>query len=152
MSPTALHALREQRLTICERWTALLRVEPVNSPLALPDALVHLIPDSVEEVLRELERPGDGRLTLGAAHKVPVPVCGCNRNPYLAYFKAGEQALLETLVLEQAKMDPSQRRESDLAQLIRATRSLAAAEIDTFCGVCTHHAEGENCRFQESVN
>ncbi len=147
MSPTALRILREQRQAICDRWAALLRVEPVNSPLALPDALVHLIPDSVEEVFRELARSGDGRLTLGGARRISLPVCGCNRNPYLSYFKAGEQALLETLVLEQARMSPEDRREADLAHLIHAARSLASSEIDTFCGVCTHHGESAGCRF-----
>lgn len=152
MTPTVLRALREQQFSLCQRWEALLRIEPVNTPLALPDALSHLIPASVDQILHELARPGAAKLTLPAARKIHVPECGCNRNPYLAHFKAGEQAFLETLVLLQAEWPATERRPEDLADVVRAIRTLAGAEIDTFCGVCTHHGESAACRHYVPVS
>jgi hypothetical protein len=151
MTPLVLRSLREQRFSLCRRWEALLRVEPVNTPLALPDALTLLIPDSVESILRELARPGSGKLTLNDARGIKLPVCGCNRNPYLAHFRAGEQAFLETVVLIQVEVMPSDRRQEDLADVVRAIRALAGSEIDTFCSLCTHHGESPACRFHEET-
>jgi hypothetical protein len=151
MSPLVLRVLREQRFSLCRRWEALLRVEPVNTPLAIPDALTHLIPDSVESILHELTKPGSGRLTLNDARGIKLPVCGCNRNPYLAHFRAGEQAFLETVVLIQVDIPHAERRQEDLADVVRAVRALAGSEIDTFCSLCTQNGESPGCRFHEST-
>ncbi len=124
----------------------MLRVEPVNTPLALPDAMSRLIPGALDEIFRELEKTNIPPLTLRAARRIALPVCGCNRNPYLAHFKAAEQALLEELVLLQADQPPRFRSEQDLAEIVCATRLLGCEEIEAFCGICVHRAESPNCR------
>ncbi|ACB74983.1 hypothetical protein [Opitutus terrae] len=146
MTPGFLEALCARQPQIREHWAVLLRIEPANSPLALPDTLVHLIPDSVQKILAAVGKRSPGKLTLQTAHAIQVPVCGCNRNPYLAYFKAGEQALLEAAVTLQAEQPLHRSTEQDLAELVAATRRFAAEEIEAFCGICTHRGEEAGCR------
>ena len=62
---------------------------------------------------------------------------------------AGEQAFVEAAVLLQAESPPHDRRESDVAEVVRAVRTLARAEIENFCGVCTHHGAIAGCRYGE---
>jgi hypothetical protein len=141
MQSALVSALRAQRPQICERWRALLHAEPVSSPLANPDALVHLIDWSLEEIFRALttltprRRPGRGGVL---DYK---PDCPCGRNPLLAYFIAGEQAMQEALVLGQsaaASLDPIER-DASLAELKLVLHHFARREIEAFCGVCQHH-------------
>lgn len=146
MSPAILDALRQRRDSIQQRWETLQRVEPVNTPLALPDAMAHLIPESLDAIFHELAQSDEQSLTLREVRRTTLPICGCNRNPYLAHFKAAEQALLEELVLLQADQPPPARREQDLAAIVRATRLLGGEEIDAFCGVCQHRGESPGCR------
>jgi len=146
MCPEILDALRQRRASLQQRWETLLRVEPVNTPLALPDAVSRLIPGTLDEIFRQLEKPAPAPLTLREARRIGLPVCGCNRNPYLAHFKAAEQALLEELVLLQAAQPPHLRREQDLAEVVRVTRLLGGADIESFCGICVHRAESPHCR------
>ncbi len=146
MCPEILDALRQRRPSIQRRWETLLHVEPVNTPLAIPDAVSRLIPGSLDEIFRQLETPAPTPLDLRAARRIPLPICGCNRNPYLAHFKAAEQALLEELVLLQAAQPPHLRHEQDLADIVRVTRQLGSADIESFCGICLHRAESPDCR------
>jgi hypothetical protein len=146
MSPPILDALRQRRSSLQTRWETLLRVEPVNTPLALPDAMAHLIPDSLDEIFRELARTHEPHLTLQQARRTSLPLCGCNRNPYLAHFKAAEQALLEELVLIQAGQPRELRREQDLAEIVLVTRRLGGGELEAFCSLCVHRGELPGCR------
>ena len=54
MQSHLLSALRAQHQQIRSRWTALLHVEPVSTPLANPNALVHLLDWTLEEIYRGL--------------------------------------------------------------------------------------------------
>lgn len=146
MTPNVVDALRAKQSQITTRWAALLRIEPVNTALALPDALVHLIPETLGQILGALVKTSSRAPSLSAARAIALPVCGCNRNPYLSHFRAGERALVETLELVQAESPAGARSQQDLAELIWVTRTLAADEIETFCGVCTHRGESEGCR------
>src|SRR5829696_4499179 len=98
MAPQFVVKLQTRAASIRERWESLLRVEPVNGPLANPDALVHLIPDSLRQIFAALVKSNKAPVSLHAA-KIPLPACDCGHNPYLAYFVAGQQALAESLVL-----------------------------------------------------
>lgn len=138
-----LEKLRGRSAAIHVAWETLLRVEPVSSPLANPDTLTRLIPDTIAHVLTALCRTpksaGDG--------KVPhAPICQCGCNPYLSYFIAGEQAFVEAAVLAQAELAPPKRSASDINHVIRVIRQLAENEIDDFCGVCTHRGTAHACR------
>lgn len=141
MQEALLHGLEAQRRKIHGRWETLLRTERVNTPLAYPDSLVHLIEWTLDEVMAALRampprRRGDRHHAHGAAR----PECPCGRNPLLAFFLAGEQALLEALVLEQAariSIDPVER-DAALAELYQAIRTIARREVGAFCSVCQH--------------
>jgi hypothetical protein len=144
MHEQALTALRAHAGQIRERWEALLRIERVNTPLANPDVLIFLIPQTIEQVLKsaaKLSRPPP----LEVARKIPRPECLCGASPYLSYFTAGEQALVEALVLVQSQMADLSTRDSDLAALYWAVRSLAAKEIEAFRGVCALRAGNPAC-------
>lgn len=130
---------------MAERWDALLRLERVNSPLAHPDTLRHLIPESLREILGALEEASDPKLSLLAERAVRLPSCSCGNNPYLAYFLAGEQAVMEAVVWLQSEL--GRASEADIAQAVRVIRTQARAEIDTFCSVCTCRTKADRCRF-----
>lgn len=120
------------------RWEALLRAEPVTSPLALPDALVHLIDTTLEEIFAGLANPADVPLQLAAEKRPAPPSCACGRNPFLAYFTAGRQAVLEGLILAQAACAPLDpvRRDASLNELNDVLHRLMTREVEAFCGVC----------------
>ena len=131
---TALTARRPQ---VHARWDDLLRAEKVSTPLANPDALVHLIDWTLDEVFRTLQSLPTRRRPLRAPSRHDLD-CPCGRNPLLIYFAAGEQALQESLVLSQAKgihLDPAER-DSALQELNLALRHIASREIGAFCSLC----------------
>ena len=94
MQSTLLDALRMRQPEIRACWTELLRVEPVNTPLAHPEALAHLIDWTITEIFRSLATGGHVRRLVrdhtGTPHRSRCP---CGRNPLLSYFDAASQAL-----------------------------------------------------------
>lgn len=132
-----LQALARRAPAIRARWADLLRVERASSPLANPEALVHLIDWTLRVVLRRLQAPGTRRRPRHP-HAWPEPGCPCGRNPLRAHFAAGEQALLEALVLCQAEgPHPSPaERDAALQELNLAFRHLAHREMAAFCALC----------------
>lgn len=139
MQETLVSALRAHRPQIRGSWEALLRTEPINSPLGHPDSLVHLIDWTLDEIFTALTNPlarhrGPGA-RFGSAER---PECPCGRNPLLAYFAAGEQAMLEALVLAQAAafpLDPVER-DASFNELNLVLQHISRREIEAFCGVC----------------
>jgi hypothetical protein len=138
MQASLLHELVSRRFSIRARWEALLRAEPVTTPLGLPDALVHLIDTTLEEIFVALENSGKQ----SAAHRDDLssagPLCPCGRNPYLAYFIAADQAMREALILSQAAsspLDPVQR-DASLDEVNQALKQISRHEVEAFCGVC----------------
>lgn len=147
MDSVLLQHLRARDAVIRERWEALLRIERVNSPLANPDILVHLIPDSLERILNLVEKTARKTpLSLIAVNADRLPPCDCGCNPYLAYFVAGEQAILETVILLQSELPPNGHQESDIAEIVRAIRRLTRSEVDAFCAICTVRGTASKCR------
>ena len=146
MPPEILDRLRARSATIHVRWEALLRIEPVASPLANPDALSRLIPDSIARVFATLAGDKRAPITLREARADHLPPCDCGHNPYKAYFVAGEQAFVEAVVWLQAEAPHEAHPERDVADVIRAVRQLGRNEIDTFCGICVHHSKAVHCR------
>jgi hypothetical protein len=124
-------------------WEGFLRLEKTTSPLANPDALVHLIDTTLREVFNDLRfrSPRRHPTRAAAAH------CPCGRNPLLAYYAAGRQALREGLIGVQID-NPGQshdEREEDLQVLDEVFDQIARREIEAFCGICQfrgpQHAE-----------
>ena len=141
---TALSARRPQ---VRARWEDLLRAERASTPLANPDALVHLIDWTLDEVFRTLNSLPTRRRPLRSITRTDMD-CPCGRNPLLTYFAAGEQALQESLVLSQAScasLEPLER-DSALHELNLALRHIARREIGAFCSLCqlrNHGCEGD---------
>jgi hypothetical protein len=139
MQDSILRELHCRRFSLRARWEVLLRAEPVNSPLGHPDALVHLIDTTLDEVFTTLDNQA-GRQPASAPQTSPhtSTMCACGRNPLLAYFAAAEQAIREALILAQAALaplDPVQRDES-LDEVNRVIQVVSRREIEAFCGVC----------------
>lgn len=133
MSPALRLALLQRRADIRGRWIELLFLEPVNSPLANPHSMIFMLDHTLDEVFAALAHPEPPR-------PIALPECRCGRNPYLAYFRAGIQALHETLVLLQARepeIDPL-ARDRAFAALDAAIRGIARQEIETFASLCQH--------------
>lgn len=138
MQDELVRALRGRRAEIHARWEALLRIEKVNTPLANPDALVFMIDWTLDECFASLRPPGARHSSERAEPPATKPECPCGRNPLLTYFAAGEQAIEEALILEQARassIDPVQR-DNAFAELKLTVREIARREIEAFCAVC----------------
>jgi len=145
MQESLVNALRFRSPHIRERWGALLHAEPVTTPLANPHALVHLIDWTLYEIFQSLRSPAArrrfGRRIASATHGREC----CGRNPLLAHFVAGEQAMREALILVQAatpSLDPIER-DASLEELNQVLRDVAQHEIEAFCGVCQHRPDAD---------
>ena len=145
MDERTLHALEAQRGELHARWDALLRVEPVNSPLAHPEALKHMIDFTLLTLFGALRNPHVQRrkhLRSVRDWVADRAMCPCGRNPLLAYFVAGEQALLETLILVQAGLpDCLESRSASVLELKSELAHVAHREIETFCTLCQLRAK-----------
>lgn len=157
MQTELLDALRARQPEIRTRWAALLCVEPVNTPLAHPGALAHLIRWTLEEIFMALAHGASRERVLHPRKAAERSGCACGRNPLFAYFATAEQVMREALVLVQAEMptlDPIER-DASLAELNLALQGIAQREIDAFCGVCLHrqaNAEQSHDPARESAN
>ncbi len=131
MQAEFIRTLQAGRKQICARWEAFLRIERVNSPLANPDTLVYLFDQTLDEVF---ERLGDSvpRRSFARLNQVS------DKNPFVAYYRAGEQALLEALIHTQAKSSTldSSSRDTDLAKLKLVLGTIARREILAWEGIC----------------
>lgn len=147
MDERTLHALESQAPELHERWENLLRVEPVNTPLGQPEALKHMIDFSLNTLFAALHTPhAPKRRNLKSVREwtADPKICPCGKNPLIAYFVAGEQALLETLILVQASQpDCLETRTAAVYEAKLALANLAHREIETFCALCQLKAEGQ---------
>jgi hypothetical protein len=146
MQESLVSALRARRPQVRSRWEALLRVEPVDSPLGHPDALVHLIDWTLDEIFSGLANPLARHRATGTRFCSDEPAhCPCGRNPLLGYFTAGEQAMHEALVLTQAAcagLDPVER-DASFSELNLLLQQISRREIEAFCGVCQFRVRSE---------
>jgi hypothetical protein len=153
MQDDFIRALRGRRTEIRARWEALLRIERVNTPLANPDALVFMIDWTCDEIFAALDN-SQARKRLGRGIDARSRAeCPCGRNPLLIYFGAGEQALEEALVLEQASrpgLDPAER-DAEFDELQITLREISRREIESFCAVCQYRASAEARAPEESA-
>ena len=147
MDERMLDALTTQRPDIHRRWETLLRVEPVNSPLGDPESLKHMIDYTLDTLFAALKTQKPHRSHSSCAAKRAL--CKCGRNPLLAYFIAGEQALLETLILAQTtRPDSSENRAAEALELKESLAYVAHREIETFCALCQIREPAASAVFQ----
>ena len=144
MQEALISALRARRPGICAHWEGRLRAEPVNSPLGNPDALVHLIDWTLDEIFSTLSNPL-ARSRVGGTRLAndERAACPCGRNPLLSYFAAGKQAMHEALILVQAAaapLDPLQR-DASFEELNLLFHQISRHEIEAFCGVCQFRSQ-----------
>lgn len=132
-----LRDLQARRGEIRAHWETLLRLERATSPLAQPDTLVHLLDTTLEEIYRDLGLWSPRRHpTLAKA-----PRCPCGRNPLLAYFAAGRQALRDALIHAQSSgptPTPGQR-DTALACVDQVFEHISGREVAAFCALCQFH-------------
>jgi hypothetical protein len=100
-----------------------------------------MIDDSLDAVLSAL---GDPRRVRPAR----PPLGSDSRNPFIAYFLAGKQALLEALVLAEAESGGCSREQRDaaVAELGAAIEFVIGGEVDAFGKVCQPIAGGNGRR------
>lgn len=132
MEPLIVQELRHRRPRIRQRWETFLRLEKVTTPLANPDTLVFGVDRSLSEIFSALLRPG--RLPpAGPA----TPECACGQHPLRAYYRAGEQAVLEALVLIQAARPPdAAERDRQLIEVKGVVTALAHRDLAALAGLC----------------
>lgn len=145
MQAHLIATLADRRPMIRTRWEALLRADRACSPLADPDALVHLIDWTLSEFDRTLRGLPTRRRHLSPLSRADLD-CPCGQNPLLVYFAAGEQALQESLVLAQATRCglTAMQRDAELHELNLALRHIAGREIGSFCALCQFR--GRECQ------
>lgn len=133
MDRSTLRALTARRGDIKERWTRLLHLERANTALANPDTLAFLIDETLRVVFAMLESDQ-------LPERDTPPCCSCGRSPYLGYFAAGKQALLEVLIEVQREsplLTPAQR-EADLKSVVHALCAVIGDYADSFATLCLH--------------
>lgn len=132
MDPLTLQALRGQRRRIRARWETFLRLEKVTTPLANPDTLIFGVDRSLTEIFAALRSAGAPTARPGAAKE-----CACGCNPFRAYYQAGEQAVLEALVLTQAERAPApEQRDGEFAAVKAVVTALAQRDLEAFAQLC----------------
>lgn len=123
--------LKGLRPLIKQRWEALLRAEPVASPLASPDTLVFLMDETLDQLTTALHTRSL-RTWLRRNQAVIAPLqgqCACGINPLLAYYTTGSLALSE---VAGEKLGPA------FAEILLFYHSLAQKDIEALCGVCRY--------------
>jgi hypothetical protein len=139
MQDALLAVLRARRPDLRSGWETGLRAQPVLTPLGHPDALVHLINWTLDEVFAALASPLTRRRSGGTrALARQRYLCPCGRNPLLNYFAAGKRALQSALAAA-ADARPELagfERAAALAELNLVIQRIARREIAAFCGVC----------------
>ena len=145
MQESLAGALRDRRPQVRHHWEALLRVEPVGTPLGHPDSLVHLIDWTLDEIYTALTHPLSRKR---AGHHRSLGQdsagCACGGNPLLRYFAAGEQAMREALVLSQVallNLEPLER-DASFEELNLVLQEISRREIAAFCSVCGQRQAG----------
>jgi hypothetical protein len=154
MDERVISGLRMRSRAVRDRWEKLLRADRVTSPVAAgPDALLAMIPTTMEQIFSELGRRADqNSISLAAARAMAWPRFACGYNPYISFLKAGERALLETLVLVQFELNSQDQRDVELANFFSVIRGMAAQESREFCSDCNYRGDAEGCRFAGSAH
>lgn len=126
-------------------------MQPVVSALARPETLMFGVDGVIDEVLARLRRPPPKRPVRRWADNF------CSRNPLRAFYAAGEQALLEMMVVAQTAAGQSlpRQRAAALEEVRQAIRAVARRDLEglaSLCRTCTANMTGngrcpaEGCR------
>ncbi len=131
MQTSMIDRLKQARARIAAEWTQLVMSSSRDNPLAPPETMVHLVGPALDrlfERLSSVEVNPPGKVVRGA--NTWPPRCACGRNPYLQFYVAGEQALMDQLP-EEVMLAPR-----DIDQLRDQFRIVALEDIRLFGGMC----------------
>ncbi|HWZ95411.1 MAG TPA: hypothetical protein VNW30_09480 [Opitutaceae bacterium] len=122
--------VRVNRSRLKAEWRRRLRIDPMSTPQADPDCMVHLMDETLEQLESLVRaRPASRWLTLRKTHLEPLrSLCPCGLNPLLAYFSTGGGAL--KLVLAEDLTNGQK------AMVCQAWHFLAQGEIEALCEGC----------------
>lgn len=126
-------------------------MQPVVSALARPETLMFGVDGVLDEVFARLRRPPPKRPVRRWADNF------CSRNPLRAFYAAGEQALLEMMVVAQTLQGQTvpRQRTAALEEVRQAIRSISRRDLEglaSLCRTCTANLTGtgrcpaEGCR------
>lgn len=142
MKKAYLEALQGRRADIKRKWEVLLRAAPMTTPLGHPDALVHLMDESLGQLFSLYHSHATRRWLSRhppAANRIGHD-CHCRLNPLINYFIAGQTAL--TFVAQAVPSADHRLNEVKAAacldELILTFHFLAHREINAFCEVCQY--------------
>lgn len=140
METEILRGLEAQRPSLRTHWESLLRLERVSSPLAQPDLLVRMLDQTLDDIFAIL--PGWSPHH-DSPPAIPASACPCGRNPLLAYYAAGQQALREALVMVQVGIPllTTAARDDSFACVDQVFAHIALREIEAFCSLCQFRPE-----------
>ena len=113
----------------------------MTTPLANPDTLVFALNQSLDEIFTALGQPLPHKPDVGSARSD-------GPSPWRAYFRAGEQALLESLVLLQAEMDSLDpaTRDTSFGSLKQVINNLTQREIQAWGAICQQTGKPRRAR------
>lgn len=117
------------RPLIKRHWEALLRAEPVVSPLSNPDSLIYLMDETLDQLAAAL-RSRSMKAWLRHNQPLVAPLrdsCLCGLNPLLAYYITGRVALCAAA---EEELGPA------FADVLLYYHCLAQKDIEALCGVC----------------
>jgi hypothetical protein len=138
MNPAMLQRLEALNPEIKGRWKALLRDEPVLTPLGRPDTLVFLMDATLTQLFAALNAPSEEKWLRSCPPIIATlhAYCLCGLDPVSKYFAAGEAAL-------RAATGPLPAEET--GDLLARYRSLAQQEFAAVCQAC-RHPDPPHCR------
>ncbi|MDQ5979442.1 MAG: hypothetical protein QG602_2416 [Verrucomicrobiota bacterium] len=102
---------------------------------------MHLFDHTLDRIFATLKRPPSER-------RPPPFLCPCGLSPFLAYFRAAEQSLLEALVLVHLRRTPvtsADERAQDVTELQSVIRLIGREEITLFGSICQHRVQCLSC-------
>ena len=134
MEPGFLELLRSRAAEIHVRWEELLQLDSLSGILGDESAFTQLIPFTIACVLIEIARQA-----VMAKRRGGCPNCICGHSPYLRYYKAGEQAFAEVVVLLQANRGRKRRRPGEELDLVLSSfRQVAQHAMENHCSTCIY--------------
>ena len=135
MDAALVSSLEASRPYTRARWAALLRAERITTPLANPEILSRLFDSTLDEFYSLLRSHHQPHATAPAAtYEVMRTTCACGRNPFLAYFIAGERALLDTLIV--VERNAPEKSATAATEIYLMIRRIARREVEMLCSLC----------------
>lgn len=139
MKNAFLDEVARRREEVRQRWRAALRQAPVHTALGNPDTLAFMIDPTLNRLFAAVRDRADATWTPDSPPEARLVEAAsrCGLNPMIAYFLAGESALVG---VTRGIRTCGTLSESELltyeGELLAALRDLGRTEITGFCSIC----------------